>query len=162
MDTIVRHRDEGPSTWFLNSLVTRKVAAVETGGAYGVTEHLLTAASNPPPHRHFDEEEAFYVLDGELELTVDEATAACRAGTFALVPRGALHSFRVTSETVRMLVFASAPGVPGGPANGGFERFFEAAGTPAAAPVLPTPQAPDPAVLTMLAARHGIEILPPA
>ncbi len=62
--TFVRHADEGEATWFLNSLVTTKATYAETGGAYCLMEHLLTAAANPPMHVQADEEEAFYVLAG--------------------------------------------------------------------------------------------------
>jgi quercetin dioxygenase-like cupin family protein len=160
MQTIIRHRDEGRATWFLNALMTTKAETAETGGAYCLMEHLLTADANPPVHLQTDEEEAFYLLDGEIEFTVDgEAAIAC-AGTFALVPRGAAHSFRVLTPTARMLVITSAPqGAPGG----GLHHFFEAVGAPATARVLPMPEAPDLERLGRLAATHGIELLgPPA
>ncbi|HEX2576702.1 MAG TPA: cupin domain-containing protein, partial [Aquihabitans sp.] len=128
---VVRHADEGDAAWFLNCLVTTKASASETGGAYCIMEHLLTAASNPPRHVQDDEEEAFYVLEGEVEFEVDGTVATCRAGSFALVPRGAPHAFRVLSDTARMLVIASAGG-QAHVAGGGLEHFFtEAAGEPA-------------------------------
>ena len=158
METIIRHRDEGTATWFLNSLVTTKVSAAETGGAYCLMEHLVSPAANPPVHVQADEEEAFYVLEGEVELEVDGHVSTAVPGTFAFVPRGAVHTFRVLTDTARMLVLASAPqGAP----NGGLHRFFQTAGVPAGARELPTPEEPDPAVLVPTAATHGIEILPP-
>lgn len=157
METIVRHRDQGTATWFLNSLVTTKVETAETAGAYCLMEHLLTPDADPPRHVHADEEEAFYVLDGEIELEVDGVVAVARAGTFALAPAGRPHSFRVLTPTARMLVITSGLGHPGP----GAEAFFRAAGRPATAPVLPEREAPDPVRLTALAADHGIEILPP-
>jgi quercetin dioxygenase-like cupin family protein len=159
MQTLVRHRDEGTATWFLNGLVTTKATNDETGGGFGIAEHLVTAASNPPVHVHTDEEESFYVLDGEVEVEVDGVVTTARAGTFALVPRGARHTFRVLTDTARLLVITSAPG---GATNGGFEDFVRSIGSPATARVLPEPQAPDPVALTVAAAAHGIEILPPA
>jgi len=158
MQTIVRHRDEGTATWFLNSLVSTKAGLPETGGAYALMEHLLTPAANPPMHVHDDEEEAFYVLDGELELEVDGEVVRAVPGTFALAPSGRPHCFRVLTPTARVLVLTSSPA---GARNGGAEAFFRAAGVPATAPVLPAPEAPDPVRLTALAADHGIEILPP-
>lgn len=158
MQTIVRHRDEGTATWFLNSLVSTKADLADTGGAYALMEHLLTPAANPPMHVNADEEEAFYVLDGIIEFEVAGEVARAEPGTFALAPAGLPHCFRVLTPTARMLVLTSAPG---GAANGGAEAFFRAAGTPATAPVLPAPEAPDPVRLTALAADHGIEILPP-
>ncbi len=121
-------------------------------------EHLLTPAANPPMHVHAGEEEAFYVLDGELELEVDGEVVHAVPGTFALAPSGRPHCFRVLTPTARVLVLTSAPT---GATNGGAEAFFRAAGSPASAPVLPAPEAPDPIRLTALAADHGIEILPP-
>lgn len=158
--TLVRRRDEGRATWMLNGLVVTKATVAETGGAYGLMEHLLTPAANPPLHVHTDEEEGFYVLDGELELEVDGARVHAVPGTFALVPRGAVHRFRVLTDTARVLVLASAPG---GAPGGGVEAFFDAVGEPAPAPVLPEPAAPDLGVVGAAAARCGIELLgPPA
>jgi quercetin dioxygenase-like cupin family protein len=128
MQTIVRHRDEGTATWFLNSLVSTKADLAETGGAYALMEHLLTPAANPPMHVHHHEEEAFYVLDGEIEFEVDGTVAVAVPGTFALAPAGKPHCFRVLTPTARMLVLASSPG---GTTNGGSEAFFRAAGAPA-------------------------------
>jgi quercetin dioxygenase-like cupin family protein len=158
MKTIVRHRDEGQATWFLNGLMTTKAEYSETDGAYCVMEHLLTPACNPPVHVQNDEEEAFYVLDGEIEFEVDGEHALATAGTFAFVPRGAVHTFRVLTDTARMLVIASAPqGAP----EGGLHHFFTTVGEPAPAPVLPAPQAPDAAALAAVAAPHGIDLLGP-
>jgi quercetin dioxygenase-like cupin family protein len=159
MNPIVRHAGEGQATWFLNTLVTMKADGAETGGAYCLMEHVVTAAGNPPPHVHRDEEEAFYVLDGELEVDVDGATMTATAGTFALVPRGAVHTFRVLTDTARVLVIASSPD---GATNGGAARFFDAVGTPALEHVLPVPTELDPAFVTTMAARYGIDILAPA
>ena len=55
-------------------------ASAETGGAYSLTEHLVTAASNPPMHVQVDEDEAFYVLDGEVEFEVDGRIVRGHAG----------------------------------------------------------------------------------
>ena len=81
-------------------------------------EHLVTAASNPPMHVQTDEEEGFYVLDGEVEFEADGTVLLGRPGTFAFVPRGAQHTFRVLTESARMLVIAS-----GGAPDGGLESF---------------------------------------
>jgi quercetin dioxygenase-like cupin family protein len=159
MQTIVRHRDEGMATWFLNGLAITKVTTRETGGAYGITEQLLTPDCDPPLHLHHDEDEAFYVLEGEVAFEVGGDVTVGRRGSFAFAPHGVPHRFSVRSETARMLVLTSAAGTT--PANGGFERFHQAAGVAAGGPVLPPVSAPDPVALTAIAAAHGIEILPP-
>src|SRR5215210_8629985 len=92
--TMIRMREQGDATWFFNALVTTKATMAETGGAYSLTEHLVTSASDPPMHVQVDEEEAFYVLDGEIEFEVDGDIVVATPGTFALVARGAAHRFR--------------------------------------------------------------------
>lgn len=160
METVVRHRDEGRSTWMLNSLVTTKASYEQTGGAFGLMEHLLTPAGNPPLHVHATEDESFYVLEGEIEFEVDGALAHARPGTFLLAPAGSEHRFRVLTDSARMLVVASARGAAPG---AGMTEFFEAIGEAATAPVLPVPTAPDLPTVAAAAAAHGIDLTgPPA
>jgi quercetin dioxygenase-like cupin family protein len=151
--TIIRNRDEGQVTWFFNALMTTKATMSETAGAYSLTEHLVTAASNPPMHVQTDEDEAFYILDGEVEFEVDGQIALATAGTFAFVARGAAHTFRVLTDTARMLVICS-----GKPADN-LEHFFLEMGTPAAERALPVPGAPDIDRLNELCDRTGIALV---
>lgn len=59
----------------------------------------------PPAHHHDTYDEAFYVLDGEMEFCVDSHTARVPVGSMAFVPRGATHAFRNPStDPARMLV----------------------------------------------------------
>ena len=117
--------------------MTTKAAMSETAGAYNLSEHIVTAASNPPMHVQMDEDEAFYILEGEIEFEVDGQVALATPGTFAFVARGAAHTFRVLTDTARMLVICS-----GKPADN-LEDFFQGMGTAAAERELPTPGAPD-------------------
>ena len=151
--TLVRGPEDGDATWFINALMTTKASTAETAGAYSLTEHLVTAASNPPMHVQTDEDEAFYILDGEVEFEVDGAVVTATRGTFAFVARGAAHTFRVLSETARMLVICS------GKATNNLEEFFLAMGEPAAERVLPQPAAPDVDRLVALAGHAGIELV---
>jgi quercetin dioxygenase-like cupin family protein len=151
--TLVRGPEEGDATWFFNALMTTKATIGETAGAYSLTEHLVTSASNPPMHVQLDEDEAFYVLEGEIEFEVDGAVVTATPGSFAFVARGAAHTFRVLSETARMLVICS------GKPTHNLEDFFHAMGSPAAARALPVPGAPDEAKLVDLCARTGIELV---
>jgi quercetin dioxygenase-like cupin family protein len=160
MEAIIRRAGEGTATWFLNGLMTTKASAAETAGGYALMEHVLTAACNSPVHVHNGEDEAFYVLDGEIEFDVGGDVALATAGTYVLAPRGVAHSFRVLTDSARALVITSSSA----PAPGsGFHNFARAAGVPATARTLPMPAAPDPRALAVLAAAHDIDILgPPA
>jgi uncharacterized cupin superfamily protein len=151
--TLIRKADEGEATWFFNALMTTKAAMGETAGAYSLTEHLVTGASNPPMHVQVDEDEAFYILEGEVEFEVDGEVCVATPGTFAFVARGAAHCFRVLSDSARMLVICS------GKPTDNLEDFFVGMGEPATARVLPTPTAPDEARLAALCARTNIELV---
>ena len=66
----------------------------ETRGAYAFQE--MTAAPGfpwVPPHIHHNEDEAMYVLEGECTVRVGERVHKLGAGTFALMPRGVVHTF---------------------------------------------------------------------
>ena len=151
--SLVREPGAGEATWFFNALMTTKATMSETAGSYSLTEHLVTAASNPPMHVQTDEDEAFYILEGEVELEVEGQIVVATPGTFAFVARGAAHCFRVLTETARMLVICS-----GKPADN-LEDFFHAMGQPATDRVLPSPAAPDETRLVSLCARTGIELV---
>jgi len=54
-------------------------------------------------HVHAEEDDAFYILEGELTFTFDGDEAAAPPGTFVLVPPGVRHGFRNDGDTpVRM------------------------------------------------------------
>jgi quercetin dioxygenase-like cupin family protein len=55
-------------------------------------------------HTHDDEDDAFYVLEGELTFIVDGEDVDAPQGTFVLIPPGVEHGFRNDTEaTVRIL-----------------------------------------------------------
>jgi mannose-6-phosphate isomerase-like protein (cupin superfamily) len=77
----------------------------QTRGTLGVAEFTVPAhAPTPPPHLHHAHEEVFYVLEGELEFLAGAETVRASAGTFVMVPIGALHTFRnLTDRPARFL-----------------------------------------------------------
>jgi mannose-6-phosphate isomerase-like protein (cupin superfamily) len=55
-------------------------------------------------HTHLDEDDAFYILEGELTFVLGDEEVVASAGTFVLVPPGVVHGFRNDgSRVVRML-----------------------------------------------------------
>ena len=80
----------------------------------GLSEHsprvnvsVITMApgrDGPEKHTHEDEDDVFYVLEGELTFDVGHGEVAAPAGTFVLVPPGVEHTFsNRTAEPVRVL-----------------------------------------------------------
>jgi len=88
------------------NLMAFKAVAAQTGGDFSLMERTVPpGARTPPPHRHVNCSEAFFVLDGTITFWLDSAELAGRAGDFLLVPRGAAHTFgNQGAEPARLLV----------------------------------------------------------
>ena len=54
---------------------------------------MAPRAHGPETHVHADEDDAFYILDGELTFVLDEGEVPAPEGTFVLVPPGVNHTF---------------------------------------------------------------------
>jgi len=149
-----RGPDEGDGIWLLGGLYTFKARGVETAGAYSLFEVRGQVAA--PRHFHEREEEAFYVVDGEVTLALGDKTIEGTAGTFAFVPRGIEHAFTIESREARLLLFVT-------PGNAGHEDLFTEMGELATAHVVPPPPSgpPDVERLAAIAARHGTSIVGP-
>jgi quercetin dioxygenase-like cupin family protein len=144
---------EGAAVWFLQNRMVLKATADTTGGALGLVESLVAPGAAPPMHVHHEEDEAFYVLEGELTFQCGDRTARATAGSFVFLPRGIPHGFVVESDTpVRMLTLL----VPGGG-----ERIFVDAGRPAEGAGLPPAEPPDIPTLTRVARKYGNDIVGP-
>jgi quercetin dioxygenase-like cupin family protein len=148
--------DGGRATWG-DGLNLFKALAGDTGGALALWESRLALGSSPPLHVHHREDEAFYVLDGELTFRVGDEVVGAPPGTFVWGPRDIPHQYRVDSPTARILTLF----VPGG----GEELFFHMT-RPAEALTLPPPSdrpeaPPPPDVVAMLEERYGGKVLGP-
>ena len=142
---------DGERLWFLDSEMTIKATAASTGGDLFFMETRLPAGFSPPLHVHHDEHEAFYVLEGELEIACGSERYRAVEGAFAFLPSGIAHTFRVTADA-RVLTIA----VPGG-----FEGFFRGVGRPAEGPGMPPPAEFDIAAVRQVAARFNTEFVGP-
>jgi|tagenome__1003787_1003787.scaffolds.fasta_scaffold20846951_2 mannose-6-phosphate isomerase-like protein (cupin superfamily) len=142
------------SYWFLDTLVRVHVRGEDTDGRYSVVECLAPAGHQPPPHVHHDDDEGFYVIEGEITVYAGDDETVLGPGDFLNAPRGVPHTFRVTSaERARVLV-TSAPAR--------FDAFVRALGEPATRDELPVLDgSPDVERLVATAARYGVEILGP-
>jgi mannose-6-phosphate isomerase-like protein (cupin superfamily) len=145
---------EGRALWHIDSLMTFKALAEDTGGRLTVWEQLLPHSSSPPLHVHHHDDEAWFELDGSITFRVQDDELAAETGSFVWAPRGLPHTFRVDSAGARVLGLA----LPAG-----FDRFVHATGRPAGAATLPPPPdgPPDMAALVAGARAHGIDILGP-
>jgi mannose-6-phosphate isomerase-like protein (cupin superfamily) len=145
-------KGEGKAFWFLGTLFEVKATGVETGGSFSLIEELNPPGDGPPLHIHHNEDETFYILEGEVTFICGEKTIRATPGSYVYAPRGIPHTYRVEgTQPARMLTMMVPAGV---------EQFFIELGTPALELTLP----PDTVTTDMeklgcLAKKYNLEIL---
>jgi quercetin dioxygenase-like cupin family protein len=127
--------------------MTVKADASETGGSFSLLEAAEPPGFGPPMHTHEDAGEAFYVLEGEYVIFLDDQEFRCPAGSFVYIPAGRVHGFRVGDVPSRKLnIYSPAAMV------GYFDELERAAAV--SEPL-------DDASLVTIAARHNMRVLGP-
>jgi quercetin dioxygenase-like cupin family protein len=143
---------EGKMLWVANELMTFKVSSEDTGGMYALMDSVVLPQGEAPLHVHHREDEAFWVLEGELAILVGEDTFRASAGSFVHLPKGVGHAYKnVGTGPARFLTLI----VPAG-----LEKFFEEVGKPGTDLSSPPPfEEEDIERFLALAPRYGAEIL---
>jgi len=143
---------EGRSVWVTGDLYTFKTTGDETGGKFALIEGLVPPGGGPPPHRHTREDEAFYVLDGELAFHADGQSFTAGPGSWITLAKGSLHGFRNESQDFARILICVTPA--------GIDKFFMEIGRPAVegdeGPCQPTPE--EIQKLLDTAPRYGLEV----
>jgi quercetin dioxygenase-like cupin family protein len=155
MDSGVLAPGEGRTVWVVGDRYPVKASGEETGGAFALIEALVPPGGGPPPHIHRREDEAFYVLEGDLRFHVDGRDIDAGVGSWITLAKGSLHFFKnVGGRPARMLILVTPAGL---------ERFFLEIGRAATGeggePIVPT--AEDVGRLMAAAPSYGLEIRPP-
>jgi mannose-6-phosphate isomerase-like protein (cupin superfamily) len=141
--------DDGDGIWFLGSFMRFKATAESTGGAFALIDETAGPGRASPPHIHHAEDEAFWVIDGEVTFTCGGETTIAGPGSFVFLPRDVQHNFRVTSEVpARMLLWISPAGLEG---------FFRTIGEEGSPDKMPAPTPPDVERLLALGAEYRVE-----
>src|SRR6185503_9984985 len=89
---------EGRAVWFLENRMTIKATARSTGGAYGLVESLIAPGFSPPLHVHHREDEAFWILEGDVSMRCGDRTFRAGPGAFVFLPRDVPHTFVVEGD----------------------------------------------------------------
>ena len=116
------------SVWYNGSLMTFLATGEDTHGQFALIEAVATKGNVPPPHIHHREDEIFYVLEGEIVVSVGDRTIKGTPGTMVFLPRDVRHSFTIESEQSRMLILLTPAGL---------ETWFKEFSVPAPAMTLP-------------------------
>lgn len=146
---------QGRSYYFGEDLYTFKAIGEETGGTYTFSEIVIAPQGGAPLHRHSQEDESFYIQEGELEFQLNDRKITATAGTFLYAPKGHSHGFtNTTTNPVKLLVWDNPSG---------FEKFIAEVGKSVNTQVTsgePLSSEDFDKILTA-APKYGIEIIPP-
>lgn len=123
-----------------------KADADATDAGFTLLEASEPPHFGPPMHIHRDAAEAFYILEGEYIIFIDDQEIRCPAGSFVYIPAGAVHGFRVGAVASKKLNLYVPQAMIG--------YFDELASAIASGDV-------DDASLGEIAERYGMDVLGP-
>src|SRR4051794_11699805 len=92
------------------------LADAEKTGSVEIFLQQGAEGAGPPPHTHAWDE-AYYVLEGEVDVLIGERRQTLCAGDFAFIPGGTLHNFQMKGKTAKFISVNS---------HGELSKFFEA------------------------------------
>jgi quercetin dioxygenase-like cupin family protein len=152
-DLVHRPAGSGAAYWGPKDAYRFLVTGEQTGGAYFVMEAIVAPGGGPPPHTHRDEDETFFVVEGECEFRLGEDTVTAGVGDFVNVPRGVVHCFHNATDAPLRLILTFTP------AN--MEKFFEETLEPAVDPTQPPPDNLDAVIARYAEAapRYGLDFI---
>ena len=139
--------------WWKTGRLTVKAGPDETGNAFSQFVMDEPQGGSTPIHVHHNEDEAFYILEGQVSMFGDDGRIDLDAGDYFFVPRGVVHAYLVRSERARMLVTITPSGT---------EQLMVSLGVPVTGsePPTETVMPPMPELVRVFAAR-GTEIMGP-
>jgi quercetin dioxygenase-like cupin family protein len=147
----VRDPSAGSTLNVLGVTHVYKATGAETAGSFSLWEAVVLPGAGAPPHRHAREDEAFYVLSGELLIEFEGEPAPRRVapGGFFYGARGRRHAFRNAGDNPARVLILSAPSC-------GLDQMFGELDAATAAGM------PGFAKLAAITAKYGVTIEPPA
>ncbi|MFJ5714503.1 cupin domain-containing protein [Neobacillus sp. NPDC093127] len=138
---------------FLGNKVSVLASGEDTKGRYATILTEERRGCEPPPHIHMREDETFYVLEGEITYYIADTIIQATPGTYVYAPRGISHTFKVKTETAKVLLSVYPSG---------FEQFIKELSVPVPQQLPPIPDGPpspqEVQNLISIALKYGIEI----
>ena len=152
LDPVAVPAGQGEALWWLGMLAEVKATAEDTGGLLSIMEITCAPGMEAPLHVHHNEDEAFWITDGDVTFYVGDEVIEAQAGDYLFGPREIPHRYTVGNSGCRML-FIVTPG--------GFERMVREMSVPAESRTLPPPpeEEPDWGRIAAIAKAHGNELL---
>src|SRR5215831_12313168 len=146
----IKHQPRPQRYYFDVGIGAVCLSGEDTGGAYCLLDVGLAPGMGVPRHMHTREDEVYFVLAGELEVTVGEKMFVLRPGDTLLAPRDIPHQLRNSGSVENRYLLLFAPS--------GFEEFVMATAVPAPQDAVAAREPPAVAVRNVLelAASYGI------
>ena len=139
--------------WWKTGRMTVKAGGAEAGHAFAQIENFDPRGTATPLHVHHNEDETFYVVEGEVTVLIGGERIDLGAGDYLFAPRDIPHTTIVTSESAHVLTTISPAGL---------EELFVELGVPVTDAEQPVeamlPPMPE---LVRRFAAYGVEILGP-
>lgn len=125
-----------------------KVSPQDDKAAFLAAEIIMPPRSGPPMHRHVEDSEFFYVLEGCITFQTPDGEIDGGPGDFVYLPAGGVHGFCNNGEVPAKALVVVSPGVAA-------QAFFSELDQRLQGEIVPE-------VVGEAAARHGIAFLQPA
>jgi mannose-6-phosphate isomerase-like protein (cupin superfamily) len=145
---LITERGEGRRIYVLGAEITVKISSRDTNRAFAVFEGTTGPLQGPPLHLHREQDEWWYIIEGEFRFEVDGQEIHARTGDTVFAPRGSRHTFQNMGITPGRMLGTFVPG--------GLDIFFEEIEAAA-----PRGAVPDFAKLVPIFGKHGQEMLGP-
>jgi len=147
----VKYQPRPKRYYFDVALGSILLSGEDTGGAYCLLDLKVAPGKGVPRHTHTREDEALFVLSGELEATVGGKIFTLRAGETLIAPRNIPHQLRNSGNVANHYLIIFTPS--------GFEEFLKATSVPAPDNAVAPTKPPPVAVQNVfeLASEYGIQ-----
>ena len=147
----VKYQSKPKRYYFDVALGSILLSGEDTGGAYCLLDLRVAPGKGVPRHTHTREDEALFVLSGELEATVGDAIFTLRPGETLIAPRNIPHQLRNSGNVANHYLIMFSPS--------GFEGFLRATSVPAPDDAVAPTEPPTIAVQNVfeLASDYGIQ-----
>src|SRR5215471_985273 len=151
MAPAIKYQQKPKRYYFDVALGSILLSGEDTGGAYCLLDLRVAPGQGVPLHTHTREDEAFFVLSGEVKATVGDKIFTLSAGETLIAPRNIPHQLRNPRNVANHYLIVFSPS--------GFEEFLKATSVPAPDDAVAPTEPPPVAVRNVfeLAADYGIQ-----
>ncbi|OQP60718.1 hypothetical protein A3860_32485 [Niastella vici] len=97
--------------YYMSGLWTFLAMGKDTNGAFALIDCKVRKGLEPPGHMHLNEDEGYYLSEGEVEFTVAGQVHLLKGGDYIHLPKNIPHQFKIKSDTARFLLHLSPAGL---------------------------------------------------